>query len=1011
MRPRAENWLVQAAIGHGAGVSATAWTAGLRRSERTVSAPDVVPPAGLDVPRPGGEATGGILRLHAADTAGYVQDAAVDRAETALTLFGPGTDTASPMGIRTLLAADQQPPGFEHAHARLAARLAERSTVRALSEDELTVAALAVCAQTRGDEALAAATIDHLVGIDLAGALRGEGAGPALQHDEASHASAQTLRLLGRAGGAGPIVAASLLSSEAGPQPDAAQLRTLARAADAFDPARRMPSAQWMQAAQRVERTLLEPMPSDHADATWPSDQALRAAGVSPADLERRVPALAIGAVRAALAQPDQPLTPQHAVAYTLARSGLMTPKAVAGVDRALQGMVASARQAQPAGYLDAMIHPRLPSVDDLPPLNAGDGLLTVQRGAMEASRHMFEIGRRLQALGPAAGVSDEENAVTCARLAFLQHQGWDLPFDSQLRHRVVRPEEAIEIGRRAAEFAGRPDDAQFASRAAAWAREQLRSPETLQREFDRTMQALASVPATAQDSALADSADKLQASMREALHAPPQQEAAARRSAMQALAAEIERFELATTVRLRTSHTVGLVDPLAAAAATIRLVAQQPLPPAAFDAGGSVALSRESELEANLGAHGVELAFRMQNKAVVRANSSISGPRSVAALRMAQGETRTWAAGPGSVLYVRLPRRPEEEDGVAAGERGFRGDRTRAHTMAEVVRQLEQLAQGGDHGWAARLAQRCPQLSFTLVSDPSSETEMSRNELDLAVQSGFGQGAIGAATVGMTLEARPESRRQARPSGGAVDLERQTMTESYRTGLQAKARLGPAVIRPLADGRVTLHQGGTVVSTIVTRNDDMVRAADSYRTARFQTLAAALAHFDRNIDTYAGFSLGGDGRVNAIVEARVDQLLEEPAIHAAGVDRDWLMQQELGIERAARAEELRANIQDTPRSNAKTYTSYELMKAEVADRLNALLAVSALSRSMVGMEAAETQADAEFKRLANAELSYKPVVIYEAQRETSTDELGVSHAAFLDVKVAWRCERARAST
>jgi hypothetical protein len=971
----------------------------------------VVPPAGLDVPRPDGDAIGSILRIHAADTAGYLQDAAVDRAQTALTLFGPGADTASPIGDRALLATDERPPGFAQAHARLAARVAERPTAKTLSEDELTVATLAVCAQTRGDTALAAATIDRLVGFDLAGCLRGNEPASELPHDEASRAAAQTWRLLGRAAGAGPIVAASLLSCDAGTQPDAAQLRTLAQAADAFDPARRMLPGQWLQAAERVERALPRPTSLEAADAAWPSDRSLRAAGVRQADIERRIPALAMGAIRAALVQPDQPLQPQHSVALTFAKSGLMTPKAVADVDRALQRMVASARQAQPAGYLEAMTHPRLPSVDDLPPLNEGDGLLTIQRGAMEASRHMFEIGRRLQALGPAADMNDEENAVACARLAFLQHQGWDLPFDSQLRHRVVRPEEAIEIGRRAAEFAGRPDDAQFASRAAAWAREQLRSPETLQSEFDRTMQALAAVPAAAHDPALADLADRLRASMQESLHAPPQQEATARRSAMRALAAEIERFELATTVRLKTSHTVGLADPLAAAAATIRLLAQQPLPPVAFNVGGSVALSRESELEANLGAHGVELAFRTQNKAVVRANSGVTGPRSVAALRMAQGETRTWAAGPDSVLYVRLPRRPEEEDGVAGGERGFRGDRTRAHTMAAVVRQLEQLAQGGDDGWAARLAQRCPQLSFTLVSDPRLETEVSRNELDLAVQSGFGQGAIGVATVGVTFEARPESRRRARPSGGAVDLDRQTMTESYRTGLQATARLGPAVVRPLADGRVTLHQGGTVVSTIVTRNDDMVRAADSYRTARFQTLAAALTHFDRNVDTYAGFSLGGDGRVNAIVEARVDQLLEEPAIRAAGVDRDWLMQQELGIERAARAEELRANIEHTPRSNAKTYTSYELMKAEVADRLNALLAVSALSRSMVGMEDARTQADAEFQRLANAELSYKPVVIYEAQRETSTDAKGYSHAAFLDVEVARQCARARAST
>jgi hypothetical protein len=177
------------------------------------------------------------------------------------------------------------------------------------------------------------------------------------------------------------------------------------------------------------------------------------------------------------------------------------------------------------------------------------------------------------------------------------------------------------------------------------------------------------------------------------------------------------------------------------------------------------------------------------------------------------------------------------------------------------------------------------------------------------------------------------------------------------------------------------------------------------------QTLRAALAMYDDNIETYARLSLAGDDRVQGNVDGRVDALLQDPRIRDAGIDRAWLHEHEIEIEVAARARELRANIEDTPASAAKTYTSYELMKSEVADRLNAYRTAQALAVDSPASAAIAAQAARELERLAQSPDSYKPIVIYEAQRETTTDTQDHSAFAVMDVEVAKQASRSRAST
>jgi hypothetical protein len=1008
-------------------VASTTLATPLTRRERTAQAPNVRSPLGLDVPRPGSDPVGDILRDHALETTGYAEDSAMRGAQR------PGGPASARPLVRTpiaqvvvdlgepteLIAAQHLPAGFDEARSQLSNRLAARPTAKELSPDQLTAATLAVCVATAADPGLRQGAIDHLVGFDLGSALRGEGPAAAPPVTDAQRAAMKALRTLAGAGGTGAETVAGLLRGEGTTQPDSVQLRTLTSAADAIDPARTMPVPQWLGAARRTEAAITDaPAPAGAPAGAWPNDAQLRSAGVANSDIERRIPALAIAAIKAEMAAPNVELSPAQSIAKTLARSGLMTPQDVATVEQGLHDLVGAARPEPPASFTQALTHPRLPSVTRHPPINQGDGLLTIQRGAQDSARVMADLGLKLAHLAPEQMQTMEQKAGVLGRVAFLHHWGHNMPLDSQLRHRVVAPEEAEAIAAHAAELAGQQGNPQFLATVKNWAQSQLRDPATLQRESDRTQQEVGALndPAVAAEHAAL--MQKLESSMDEAIRPaqPLQGPQAGPLSPMRALAAEIEKFELATSVKVKTSHSAGLVDPAGAALGLARAARPDERSPIAPLAGISAAFSREAELEANLGAHGVELAFRRQNKANVKGQGSVAGSGSAGiggAFRGTQGETRVWPAGPGSVLYVRLPRTPGAEGGVADGERGFKGDRLRAQTMADLVRQMEQMSAAGENDWTAKLALACPQVSFTSVADPSAESEISRTEVDVTGLATAGvprRPLIGAAAGGIAFQARPDTVRTAQSAGGSVDVERLTLTASYKTGLEGNGRLGPIGIAPLVGAAATLHQGGTVTSTVLTSKDGQLHASDSYRTLRFQSLNAALKHFDNNVETYARLSVEGDGRVNGIIEGRVDKLMADPAIQQAGIERAWLVKHEQDIEIAARAQELRANIQDSPTSVAKTYTSYELMKAEVGDRLNALQTVQGLASESPALAAAAAQARQDHERLAQSADSYRPVVIYEARRETSTDAVSVPLST-LSIESAQQTVRAHAST
>jgi hypothetical protein len=980
---------------------------GLGSAERTVRAPPVVPPAGLDVPR---------TRTDGSQIRRFLEERAAEHAQGQSVVFELDTP---------LLAAHHLPAGFDETRNLLSQRLAVRATANTLSEDQLAVATLAVCAATAANPAARAGVIERLVGMDLGSMLRGQGSAAAAAPDDAARAAFGVLRTLAAAPGACAQTAAAMLRGDGGAQPDALQLRTFAHAADAIDPGRNLSCQQLLDRAREVNRALLQaPVHAqDGSPPAWPTDAQLRAAGVSAQALAQRVPALAIAGLRAELGHQDIAPTPAHRIAETLARSGLMTPHDIRTVEQGLRRLAAAASRAPATGFVTAVLNPRLPSVSALPPINAGDGFLTIQRGAQDSARRMADIGLAL-AGDPSMQQrpqTPEQQVQAFGRIAFLEQWGYAMPMDSQLRHRVVGIDEAQQIAVRAAELAGRQSDVEFTGRVEAWAQQQERSPERLRQEAALTRQDIAEArdrPGSSSTPALADKvsglARRMEDALREAIPAAPAAPAADL-SPMQALAAEIERFELATSLKLKTSHVLSSTDVVGAGVALYQAGAEG-APPVPVSTSMSASLAREAELEANLGAHGLELAFRQQNKGSIKTHVTGAGalPAGVGgSARLTQGGTRTWPAAEDSVLYVRLPRTSGDQGGVAGAEGGFKGDRLRAQTMAGLVRQMERMAANGEDDWVPKLAQACPQLSFT-VTGGAAESDISRGEVDVTAQvtAGVpGHRLLGRLAGSLNVESRPDAVRDARHAGGAVDVERHTETLTHKLAGEAGLRLGPPGLRPAVGAKSNMAQGGTVTNTVLTRKDGVVAASDSYRTHRVQTLQAALALYDDHMDMYAKFSLEGDGRVQGNIDALAAALAHDPEIAATGVDEASLREHELQVEVAARANELRANIQDTPASGAKTYTSYELMKADVGDKLNAQLAVQALAEAHPDLAEAGARARALYDQLVRAPGSYMPVVVFEAQRETSTDTTSFSPTPVLDAAMAQQVSRSRPST
>jgi hypothetical protein len=227
-------------------------------------------------------------------------------------------------------------------------------------------------------------------------------------------------------------------------------------------------------------------------------------------------------------------------------------------------------------------------------------------------------------------------------------------------------------------------------------------------------------------------------------------------------------------------------------------------------------------------------LAYRLQNKFNLKAPLLASGAGSAgigSIGRLSAGETRTWPAGEDSVLYVRMPRTSGDEGGVPGGERGFKGDRTRASKMAELVLAIDRMAASGENDWVPKLALSCPQLSFA-TAGPSSESETSRPEIDAGLQATYtaapGRPLLAAMGAGVAVEFRPESIRSAASAGGAVDIERLTQTSSTKVAAEGALRFGPPSVRPLLSGRSNVAQGGTVTSTILTSKDGALHASDS---------------------------------------------------------------------------------------------------------------------------------------------------------------------------------------
>ncbi len=1050
------------AAAHGLAPADYQFAIGYSKIERTVKAPGVVSPEGLDVPPADGAPIGRVLRQHAMQTTGYVQDAAIPpRYDASIVSVG---ELARATEVRLdfnelLLVGTPLPTGFDAVKCLLAQQLALRSTVAPLSEDQLVVVTLAVCATTLALESIAGPpqddltptgglthhgrsggfdnpslrneVIHQLAAIDMGSVMRGQGSSTSATSHATGIATA-VVRALAGADGAGPQLAAAMLCGNGSVQPNALQLRILARAADAIDPARAMTLQQVLDQAHACTTVLMQ-APAGHTAAggeppDWPRDTQLRAAGVPEAVITQRVPALALAAVRAELGHEDGVLTPAHGIAKTLARSGLMNPSNIQAVEEGLRELAATARQTPPTGLIEAALQPRLPSAGELSPINAGDGFLTIQRGAQDSARRMADIALELaeaQSVRLRSQALDQQVQIF-GRVAFLTHWGYSIPMDSQLRHREVGQGEAQTIAEQAAKLAHRETDADFVALVQAWAQTQLRSPDTLQREAQRTRADVAAAALHAEaggghiqeqmQNRLRKLVDAMEKSLQEAIAPRPTCGALAGLSPMQALAAEIERLELATSVKLKGAHSLSSTDPVGAALGLYRAAAPVPGYTLPVLLSLSASIARESELEANLGAHGVEIAFRQQNRINVKTLTTGQHASSVGVgglARLTQGQTHAWPSANDIVLYVRLPRTAGDEGGVADGERGFKGDRIRAQTMAALVRHIEHLADSGQTDWVPKLAQVCPQLSLARA-DPSSESESSINEVDITTHLTAGvprHALLGGAVAGLTLESRPRVVRESSGAGGAVDVQRHTETQTTKLSGEASVRLGPPGLRPLTGVKSNLAQGGTVTSAIVTSKDGQVSASDSYRTHRVQTLRAALALYDNNLSTYAKLSVEGDARVRSNIEARIAAMASDTAIRAAGIDPAWLEQHELGIEVTARARELRANIEDTPPSAAKTYTSYELMKPEVADRLNALRAVQTLAATQSCLSEAATQARSSYEQLARSPASYKPVVVYEAQRETTTQTTSLSPTPVLDVEVVRQASRSRAST